>query len=212
MNRTAKEAKPTGLRNSLTEPDVSPVADASAIINLNASGMAAAIIRAMPRLVVVDVVLQELEYGRPKGRRDAELLRALIDQGVVRLVTLSGDAEAHFERLVVGAAEATLDDGEAATIAHAIVTGGAAVIDERKAKRLCATHYPDLVIHTTVDVLAAPSIEARLGKDALADCVFKALQHGRMRVAPERLDWVLERIGEERARLCESLPQRIRKR
>lgn len=174
--------------------------------------MAAAIIRAVPRLVVVDVVLQELEYGRTKGRRDAELLRALIDQGVVGLVTLSDDAEAHFERLVVGAAAATLDDGEAATIAHAIVTGGAAVIDERKAMRLCATHYPNLAIHTTVDVLAAPSIEAQLGKDALAECLFKALQHGRMRVAPGRLEWVLERIGEDRARLCESLPQRIRMR
>jgi predicted nucleic acid-binding protein len=197
----------------LTEQEASPVADASAIINLNASGMAADIIRVLPqRLVVVDVVLQELEYGRAKGRRDAELLRGLIDQGLVGLVALAGDAEEHFERLVVGAAQATLDDGEAATIAHAIVSGGAAVIDERKAKRLCALRYPNLVIHTTVDVLAAPGIEAQLGKAALADCLFNALQQGRMRVAEERLQWVIDRIGEDRARSCESLPQRIRQR
>jgi predicted nucleic acid-binding protein len=197
----------------LTDLDASPVADASAIINLNASGMASAIIRALPRpLVVVDVVLQELEYGRPKGRHDAELLRALIDQDVVRLVSLAGDAEAHFEGLLVGPAEATLDDGEAATIAHAVVSGGIAVIDERKAKRLCASRYPGLTIQTTVDILATPSVEAQLGKDALADCVCNALQKGRMRVAEERLEWVLGHIGDERARMCESLPQRIRQR
>ena len=123
-----------------------------------------------------------------------------------------GDAEDHFERMVVGAAEATLDDGEAATIAHAIVTGGAAVIDDRKAKRLCVTRYPNLEIWTTVDVFATPSVETQLGGPVLADCLFNALQQGRMRVAEERLEWVVNRIGEDRARLCESLPQRIRNR
>ena len=197
----------------MTDLEASPVADASAIINLNASGFATAILSALPRrLLVVDVVLQELEQGRPKGRVDAQSLRSLIDQGFVGLESLAADAEDHFESLVIGPAEATLDDGEAATIAHAVVSGGVVVIDERKAKRICAKRYPGLVIHTTVDLFATPSVEAHLGKVALADALFNSLQCGRMYVAEERLDWAVSRIGEDRARMCGSLPQRIRNR
>ncbi len=170
-----------------------------------------AIIRALPHpLLVVDVVLLELEHGRSKGRLDAELFRRLIDQGVVELVSLSTQAEVQFEHLVVGPAEATLDDGEAATIAVAIEANGIAIIDERKATRICAEQYPELLLQTTADILALPSVGAQLGETVLGDAIFNALQRGRMRIAENRLDWVISRIGEPRARQCESLPRRVR--
>jgi predicted nucleic acid-binding protein len=195
----------------LINPETPHIADASAIINLNASGMAAAIIQALPhRLQVVDIVLQELESGRPKGRLDAELLRGLINQGLIELVSLGPPAEIHFENLVVGPAEATLDDGEAATIAFAIEANAIAIIDERKAKRICAQRHSGLVLRTTVDILAGSSVGIALGTTMLADALFNALTHGRMRVAEDRLEWVVSQIGKERARQCESLPRRIR--
>ncbi len=54
-------------------------ADASTIINLNASGCARRIVQALEsKFVVVDVVQAELEDGRKNGRRDADLLGELV--------------------------------------------------------------------------------------------------------------------------------------
>ena len=51
------------------------VVDTSVVINLNATGCAKEILDALPqRVAVVDVVVGELEYGRSKGRSDAEML------------------------------------------------------------------------------------------------------------------------------------------
>jgi predicted nucleic acid-binding protein len=59
---------------------------------------------------------------------------------------------------VVGPAQTTLDDGEAATIAHAVALNGVALIDERKANRICTERFPELRIASTVDILVHPSV------------------------------------------------------
>lgn len=54
-------------------------ADASTVINLNATGRARDIVQALgSRFVVVDVVQAELDAGRRSGRRDADLLNGLL--------------------------------------------------------------------------------------------------------------------------------------
>jgi predicted nucleic acid-binding protein len=177
-----------GSSTALIDPAAPLVADASTIINLVASGSAEAVIAALPnRFVVVDVVPRELE-----------------------IVALPDEAASWFEELVVGSAVETLDDGEAATIACALALGGTALIDERKATRICAERFPQLRVACTVDLLTHPIIQERLGLALLADAVFRALRDGRMGVAPRHLEWVLGLIGEERAALCESLPRRVR--
>lgn len=156
------------------------VADASAVINLNATGYSAEIIAALPeQIVIVDAVIDELEGGRNKGRRDADKLKQLVAQGLVAVKSLGPAGFAQFERLVVGSAPETLDDGEAATIAYAFEKNAVAVIDERKAIRLCGERFPQVGIRSTVDILARPEVERSLGRPSLADAVFSALQGAR---------------------------------
>jgi predicted nucleic acid-binding protein len=195
----------------LTNPASVVVADASVVINLNATGCAQQVITALPNsLVVVDVVRDELEKGRGRGRQDADLLNELTAGHVVQLVTLGDAALSHFERLVIGPAASTLDDGEAATIAYAIAHGTIPLVDERKATRLSAERFPHLLVGCTLDIFKHADVLSSLGRDALASAVFNALHHGRMRVFPMDVAWVLALIGAERAALCASLPASVR--
>jgi predicted nucleic acid-binding protein len=201
-----------GLPTPLTDPAAIVAADASTVINLNATGCAREVIQAIPnKVVVLDAVASELHEGRRRGRRDADLLGELVAARVVEVVELDDSSGIHFERLVVGAAAMTLDDGEAATIAYAYSHHAVAIIDERKATRLCAEMYPTLRVGSTVDILAHPSVEQRMGKTMLAEAVFNALQNGRMRVFPRNVEWVVKLIGQQRAAGCASLPNSVRK-
>ena len=195
----------------LTDPEALLVADASTVINLNASGCAREVLDALPnRFVVVDVVPVELAGGRQRLRQDSDLLSRLVDSNSVEIVRLDDGAAKDFEQLVVGAAALTLDDGEAATIAYAISQNAVALIDERKAIRICRERFPNLRVGCTVDIFAHPEVQRALGKDALSNAVFNALYQGRMRVLPRHVEWVVELIGAERAGLCMSLPSSVR--
>lgn len=188
------------------------IADASVIINLNATGCARAILDALSNSVLVtEEVALELAEGRTSGRSDADALSALSERGVLEFVTLTNAELQHFTSLVRGPASETLDDGEAATIAAALERAGTALIDERKAHRICAERFRGLAIGCTIDFLAHPSVEAVLGREGLADAVFNSLQHARMSVLPWHLQWVVERIGSERAATCASLQRAMRR-
>jgi predicted nucleic acid-binding protein len=201
-----------GLPTPLTDPAAIVAADTSTVINLNATGCAREIIEAIPnKVVVLDAVASELHEGRRRGRRDADLLGELVTAHVIEVVELDEHSGTHFEKLVVGAAAITLDDGEAATIAYAVSHQGIAVIDERKATRLCAEMYPALQVGCTVDILAHISVRRTLGKEKLSSAVFRALRDGRMRVLPQHLEWVVDLIGADRAAECTSLPNSVRK-
>ena len=62
--------------------------------------------------------------------------------------------ESHFEDLVIGQGAATLDDGEAATIAYGVEKGAITLIDERKATRICGERYPRLIVGNSLDLLS----------------------------------------------------------
>lgn len=199
------------LPDCLFDPSSPLVIDASVVINLNATGCAAQILAAIPnRIVVTDIVANELEAGRAKGRTDAEQLAALIASSHVQCVPLSPVAQEHFLDLVIGDGVSTLDDGEAATIAWAVADGGIPIIDDKKAVALCLRDFPTTVVGSTVDVLAQPSITKRLGATMLAESIFLALTVARMRVPDERISWVVGAIGSARASECHSLPERVR--
>lgn len=200
-----------GLSSALTDPAVRLVADASTIINLIATGNAGEVLSALPnRVVVVDHVPAELETGRARGRAAYDGLKTLVAGGMIEIVTLPDSAVTHFEGLVIGAAVETLDDGEAATIAYALACAAVPLIDERKATRICAERFPHLRVACTVDVLVHPEVQRRLGSEVLQESVFNALQHGKMGVLPQHLEWVVTIVGVDRAELCTSLPQRFR--
>jgi hypothetical protein len=94
--------------------------------------------------------------------------------------------------------------------AYATESGAIPVIDERKAKRICRERYPQVLLGCTVDLFTHPAVEASLGQSGLRDAVFAALQHARMRVLPQHIEWVVRLIGEDRARDCPSLPRAAR--
>jgi predicted nucleic acid-binding protein len=192
----------------LSESNAIITLDASTAINLNATACASMILSCFKdRIVLPDIVLGELEDGEAKGRQDAKLTKDLITAGLIKAVSLSEDGWRCFEQLVVGEAAMTLDDGEAATIAYAVQTGATAMIDERKANRICAGRFPGVQLAATVDLLAHTEVQRIIGKAALADAVFGALSGARMQVLPRHLAWVVDLIGHDRARNCTSLPR-----
>ena len=196
----------------LNDPTVLLVADASVAINLNATKCAATILDALPnRLVVVEEVALELEAGRPKGRSSAEDLNTLVTAGQIEIVHLGNSGLSLFARLVSGPAGDTLDDGEAATIAYALEHNATALIDERKATKICSERFGPLPTGSTIDLLAHAIIAATLGRARLAEAVFNALYFGRMRVPTHYVDWVVNLIGCERTKECVSLPKSIRR-
>lgn len=198
---------------SLSEFPALLIADASVIISLNATGCADKIIRALPhRIAIVDVVVDEIAGGMRRGRQDAVKLAALLEEKLLEVVRLGPQGLLCFESLVIGTAGATLDDGEAATLAYAEEVGAQAIIDERKARRIAVERLASVPLGCTVDVLACGSVEHNLGMAGVADAVHNALVGARMRVLNEHIDWVVRLIGDERAAACRSLPEIVRER
>ena len=191
------------------EADVPVVTDASVIINLNATRKAAVIIDGFPnRFLVTDAVRRELLAGGSRGHGSWEGLEALIDEGSIELVELEPDDGPVYRSLVEGGFKETLDDGEAATIAYAVGRGAVALIDERKARRICADRFPTLRLASTVDVLCHGLVKKLLGETGQHDAIFLALRDARMQVVPRsRLGAVVDQIGADRAAECPSLPR-----
>ena len=187
------------------------MADASVVINLNATGCARAIITAFPnRWAVTANALAELVGGMRNGHDDARALQTLIDAGVIDLVGLGDNGGRVYEALIDGSALRTLDDGEAATIGYAHEVGGIALIDERKAMNLCADRFPDMLVVSTVQLLLHEAVVRALGQRGHVDAVLGALQKARMRVPPDRISQVVAVIGEKSAASCLSLPKAAR--
>ena len=192
---------------SLLDPPSLLCIDASAAINLNASGAAERIIAALPAgVMITEAAYGELKVCRKTGRDDGAMCEALVANGSLTRASLSVAAEEAFLRLTVGAAAETLDDGEAATIAHAQAVSAIAVIDERKGGLLAAKLFPSLRVASTIDLMAEPSVLAALGADELGEAVFRALQQARMRLPEMYFDWAERTIGVARLAQCESIP------
>jgi predicted nucleic acid-binding protein len=197
----------------LTDPTATLVCDASTIINLNATGCAVAVLKALPNpFAISEVTLGELQEDTRSNRNDAKLVAELQRLGLIKALALDDESALHFELLVAGRTSDTLDDGEAATIACAVGIKAVPIIDERKANRICKARYPNLNVGCTVDILAHEALIAVLGADNLSSAVINALQQARMRVLPQYLPWVVDLIGPANASLCPSLPAHVRNR
>jgi len=187
------------------------IVDTSAVINLTASGYAKDILGAIPnRFLVVDAVPAELDEGRNTGRLHADLVDELVSLRHLKIVSLGNQATQVFEELVFGKGIDTLDDGEAATIAYAVESAAFAIIDERKANRICNQRFPSLRMGCSMDIFSHPNVLHAIGRKKQADAVFKALRDARMRVLPHHEEWVVNLIGPEQAKLCPSLPKTVR--
>lgn len=190
------------------DPDAALIADASVVIGLNASGEARRVIELIERRVIVpDNAGNELAIGARFGHDDGAQLDALVAAGLVERLRLEGEAVTTYTALIDSTYGETLDDGEAATIALAVQHGAVAVLDEKKARRMCGQYFPHVVLGCTAQWLLGV---AALGRTAHAEAMINALRKGRMRVPPEFLDAVVTLIGAEAAAGCPSLPRLVR--
>jgi predicted nucleic acid-binding protein len=197
----------------LDDPGRPAVLDTSVVINLIATGHAQSILSGLPhKSVIVDTVVDELGRGTSNGRTDINRLSDLVTNAHLAVVPLGTIGSLEFERLVTGGSAETLDDGEAATIGHALEANGIAVIDEAKATRISTERFPGLAVASTVDLLAHAEVERLLGRDVLADAAFRALTGARMSVLPHQMDWIVDLIGMQRASVCASLQRLLRRR
>lgn len=187
----------------LADADGDLVLDASVFINLSASGAAAQVLHALPnRIVMVDVAAGEVREDNRNGRSDGDTLQELIGPAGLEIVKLDESGLALFESLVLA-----LDDGEAATIAAAAGRRAIPVLDERRARKICAEELPNTVQASTLDLFSHPAVERTLGTENLAEAVHAALQNARMHVRVDQRDWVVALIGGERAAGCSSIPR-----
>ena len=154
--------------------------------------------------------MQELEKGRKRGCKDADLLNEFVQIGLTEIVVLNESELNVFEQLVIGPAGATLDDGESATVAYAVKNKAIAIIDERKAHRICKERFPSLKVGCTMDIFTHPDVQKSLGKERLSTAVTNALRTARMRVLPDHMNLVTDLIGKKNVGLCQSLPRAIR--
>lgn len=185
------------------------VLDASVLINLDATSRAAEIVRAIDaQWKVVRAAYNEV-VGRAPATRERRSVMKLVADGHLEVVELEEPGLRVYQELIVGKAPETLDDGEAATIAYAVQVSGLALLDEKKATRICATRFPQLRVATTVDALLDPRVVRAMSPGDHSEAVLRALQVGRMQVAPSRLPHVLALIGEN-AQHCPSLPRSAR--
>lgn len=184
------------------------VLDASSGLNLLGTGRAAEVLCALPHEVLVtDKAAAEIGRDPITGASGAVALSGLAAQGLVRIVPLSNPAYDIYLRLVAAPSPDGLDDGEAATLAHAADMGAVPVLDERKATRI-AGGLPVAAPVCSLDLLSHPALAGALGAAGLADAVHSALRHANMRVPDGFRPWVLGMIGPERLRVCSSIPKR----
>lgn len=190
----------------LTDVDRTLVLDASAVINLLGTSQIEAVLKSIGRTCVVEVnTWREVRRDPLTGASADGSMERCLTNGVLLKHPMSPAATAVFLDLVLAEPPDGLDDGEAATIAYAIDTAASAVIDERKANRICAEAFPTLRVLSTLDIISNPLVLQELGAEALSAAVFSALQHARMRVQPRFVPWVTQLLGPERVAQCPSL-------
>ncbi|KAB0567732.1 hypothetical protein [Brucella pituitosa] len=200
------------MRQPLFSGSVSPnlVVDTSVIINLNATGQGADVVRAFGvTLRASTIVRDELIADRFSARNDADMATKLADDGLLEFVELDDEGERLFAGLVSGSTAETLDDGEAATLAAGAVLGYTVVIDERKAQRIAGERFTSMQIITTADILCSERVVSGLGTAAVGNLIFNGLVGARMFVPERHHGWVANVLG-ERITKCHSLPAALR--
>ena len=196
--------------NFRTDPRIPLIGDASVVINLIATGRALEIIAALAHpFAVTENACAELKEGASKGHNDYAALKKLIGTDIVTRAILSEAALPVYEQLIDGSRGRTLDDGEAATIAHANAISAIPLLDERKARSLCAMSFPNLRIVCSAELLMAPALAEKFGPQGQVELILNALKIGRMRVPPDHVAKIRNIIGEDNAAQCPSLPKII---
>lgn len=181
------------------------ILDASVMINLLGSGKEKEVLVALERKpLMIDVTSREIRRHplRPKEVQDP--LQLLVQQNLVQLMPLPTPAASRFVELTGAPDNDGLDDGEAAALAAGDCLNVPVAIDERKGRRIAAARLPHLRLLSSAELFLSPAVVDALAGD-LADAVFSALLHARMRVLPEHVEQVVDLVGLGRVAQCPTL-------
>src|SRR5258708_1762870 len=189
--------------------DCSLVLDASALINLLGTGVAANLVKAANRrMLVEDYAFEELRR-HPLPEQDIRSeIAALLASRLLQRVRMDDAARTLFRELTDGDLTAGLDDGEAATIAYAMRHAAAIpVIDEKKASAVFVQRWASRTIVDTFTLLGQPCVLAAFSEEQYSSALHSALLYARMRVPKAARPWVRALLGDERAAEWPSLGQ-----
>jgi hypothetical protein len=193
---------------STSHSDQGPfVLDASAAINLLATGIAPNLLPLLGAFIIERRAFLEVRRHPVQGRDHQAELSCLIDGGHLAIQDLAPDGRDIFFELTADDTAGGLDDGEAATIALAItgVSPGVPVLDDRKAIKLLRRRWPGYSTQHTVSLLFDQRVRSAISRSELAEAVYLALIHARMRVPLPYRAWIVDLIGAERSTRCSSI-------
>lgn len=183
------------------------VFDASAIINLIATGYIETILPALG----LPCVIEGFVYNEVRKSDDRiALIERLSQKGLLRRVDMEGEEADFFVELIFAKPKDALHDGEAATISIAKFRNGIPVIDERKARRIASEQEGALKICYTLDLIRLPRVQDVLGPKDSNIAVYNALQKARMQVPLSHEEWILSLLGSEQVKKCSSIRSVIR--
>jgi predicted nucleic acid-binding protein len=185
--------------------------DASVMINLLATGMAGGLIGLLEcPVIMADRTFKEIRRHPLKGRNHDSELNDLIQSGCMKVQELDAVSKDLFFELTSADLSGGLDDGEAAAIALSVSIGKSAVliIDDRKARNVLLRRWPNHRVLYSIDLFTHNGVDQALVRSDLADAVYSALVHARMRIPAPARSWIEELIGPDRAGACPSLGSR----
>lgn len=182
------------------------IVDASVLINILGTGCPVDVFECLAWVFAIDeIAVREVGIDPSTRRSSQDILATLKARGLLKVIRMTEDEYESFLGFTVAQPPNDLDDGEAATLAHAAGGQYVAVIDERKASRIANLHIPEIKPLNSVDLLAAPELLGLFGRDKLSEAIYRALRDARMRVPPRMRQWVADLLGSTRAHECPSL-------
>ena len=133
-------------------PDISLAFDASALINIAASGYCAEFVSSLGRpCFAEEIVWREVAKYTERYRLNENIEKA-VACGLVDIVDMSQLEAVTYLSLIAAPHPNGLDDGEAATIAVAHSRRAVAIIDEKKGRRIASELIPPLPVLSTMDL------------------------------------------------------------
>lgn len=186
------------------------VLDTSVVLNLMGSGDAARIVHALGTKCLLPPQVMTEVTREPPYPGQSKTLRNLIADGVFHELVPTSEFLEAFVGLASALPPDGLGDGEAATIAGAEMLECAAVIDEKKGKRIALTRRPLMDVHSTAELYQSLDVSAAIPRNELAQLLFSSLQYARMRVPHLHGRWAVDLIGLDAARECPSLAAVVR--
>jgi len=174
---------------SSTFPAGPLVLDASVLFNLLATGAAPDFLKALDVPCWVEERTAAEVRRMPGERAESMPLLPLFDGGHLRLCRMSPSAYDIYLSLISGSSTEALDDGESAAIATCVTGLGSIVLDDKKARRICAERFGQVSMASSLYLFVEAARRGDWDEERLSDAIQRARDVSRMSVVPAEREW-----------------------